>query len=33
MPMKLSDSEDLARRVLLEARAPIDWDRLHPSNR
>ena len=31
--MKLSDIEDLARRVLLEARTPIDRDRLHPSNR
>lgn len=27
------DSEDLARRVLLESRTQIDWDRLHPSNR
>lgn len=26
-------SEDLARRVLLEARTPIDWDRFHASNR
>ena len=27
------DSEDLARRVLLESRTPIDWDHLHPANR
>lgn len=27
------DSEDLARRVLLEARTPIDWDQLRPINR
>lgn len=27
------DSEDLARRVLLEARTPIDWDQLRPANR
>lgn len=27
------DSEDLARRVLLEARTPIDWDQFHPANR
>lgn len=27
------DSEDLASRVLREARTPIDWDQLHPANR
>lgn len=27
------DSEGLARRVLLEARTPIDWGQLHPANR
>ena len=27
------DSEDLARRVLLEARTPIDWDQLRHANR
>ena len=27
------DGEDLARRVLREARTPVDWDQLHPANR
>jgi len=27
------DGIELAHRVLLEARAPIDWDQLYPSNR